>query len=124
MSLWEKILKKLFRHRKNARVITSIYENVLVICCQVTDKKRKEDIWDFSNWESKGIIGWTTVGNYKPFNPEEWRDPDERARAEKIWNSNMIFFGTVYGFSDGSYQLDLSDVLKIYFEDGQWLIIE
>lgn len=124
-NLWNKIKRLFGAKEENIGIVTSVYENALVICHQVRDKRRKEDIWDFSRWEKERIIGWTVIDNFKPFKAREWRDPDMRALAEKMWDNDMMFFGTVYGFSDGGYQLDLENALKILrMGNGEWLIIE
>lgn len=56
----EEILEQLFKLISPPKVINT-YKNAIVIQNAIDG-----DIWDFSLWETKGVIGWTIIDHWKP----------------------------------------------------------
>lgn len=86
--------------------IVKTYKNAIVI--QNAIDGDWGDIWDFSLWETKGVIGWTIIDHWKP-----------GERHEKP----VIMITDVYEYGDGSYGVDVDNRIDLGFQDGHWLII-
>ena len=86
--------------------IVKTYKNAIVI--QSAIDGYSGDIWDFSLWETKGVIGWTIIDHWEP-----------GERHEKP----AIMITDVYEYGDGSYGVDAENRIDLWFQDGNWLII-
>ena len=86
--------------------IVKTYKNAIVI--QSAIDGYSGDIWDFSLWETKGVIGWTIIDHWEP-----------GERHEKP----VIMITDVYEYGDGSYGVDAENRIDLWFQDGHWLII-
>lgn len=86
--------------------IVKTYKNAIVI--QNAIDGDWGDIWDFSLWETKGVIGWTIIDHWEP-----------GERHEKP----VIMITDVYEYGDGSYGVDVDNRIDLGFQDGHWLII-
>lgn len=86
--------------------IVKTYKNAIVIQSAIDGDWG--DIWDFSLWETKGVIGWTIIDHWEP-----------GERHEKP----VIMITDVYEYGDGSYGVDMENRIDLGFQDGHWLII-
>lgn len=86
--------------------IVKTYKNAIVIQSAIDGDWG--DIWDFSLWETKGVIGWTIIDHWEP-----------GERHEKP----VIMITDVYEYGDGSYGVDVENRIDLEFQDGYWLII-
>ena len=86
--------------------IVKTYKNAIVI--QNAIDGDYGDIWDFSLWETKGVIGWTIIDHWEP-----------GERHEKP----VIMITDVYEYGDGSYGVDAENRIDLWFQDGHWFII-
>ena len=86
--------------------IVKTYKNAIVIQSAIDGDWG--DIWDFSLWETKGVIGWTIIDHWEP-----------GERHEKP----VIMITDVYEYGDGSYGVDVENRIDIEFQVGHCLII-
>lgn len=86
--------------------IVKTYKNAIVI--QNAIDGDWGDIWDFSLWETKGVIGWTIIDHWEPGEKHE---------------KPVIMITDVYEYGDGSYGVDVENRIDLGFQDGYWLII-
>lgn len=86
--------------------IVKTYKNAIVI--QNAIDGDWGDIWDFSLWETKGVIGWTIIDHWKP-----------GERHEKP----VIMITDVYEYGDGSYGVDVENCIDLGFQDGHWYMV-
>lgn len=113
-----KFATQLFRMAKPVNT----YKDAIVI--QDTLEGDWGDIWDFSLWESKGIIGWTMIDHWGPFNPEDYEDPE---KAYQIYKEAMekpkIMITNVYEYEDGTYGINMENRTDLWFHDGLWYLV-
>ena len=100
----EEILEQLLKLISPPKVVKT-YKNAIVI--QNAIDGDYGDIWDFSLWETKGVIGWTII--------DHW-DPGERHEKP------VIMITDVYEYGDGSYGADVDNRIDLWFQDGHWYI--
>lgn len=86
------------------------------------------DIWDFSLWEDRGIIGWTIIDHWKPideyFDPSEYEDPEEAYQMYKeAMEKPKIIIADVYEYENGTYGIDMENRTNLWFQDGHWYTI-
>ena len=86
--------------------IVKTYKNAIVIQSAIDGDYG--DIWDFSLWETKGVIGWTIIDHWEP-----------GERHEKP----VIMITDVYEYGDGSYGVDVENRIDLEFQDGCWFMI-
>ena len=86
--------------------IVKTYKNAIVIQSAIDGDWG--DIWDFSLWETKGVIGWTIIDHWEPGEKHE---------------KPIIMITDVYEYGDGSYGADVENRIDLEFQDGYWLII-
>ena len=86
--------------------IVKTYKNAIVIQSAIDGDWG--DIWDFSLWETKGVIGWTIIDHWEP-----------GERHEKP----VIMITDVYEYENGTYGADVENRIDLWFQDGYWLII-
>ena len=86
------------------------------------------DIWDFSLWKDKGVIGWTMIDHWEPmennFDPTEYEEPEE---AYQLYLDTLkkpkIMIANVYEYDNGSYGIDMENRIDLWFQDGHWYMI-
>ena len=86
--------------------IVKTYKNAIVIQSAIDGDWG--DIWDFSLWETKGVIGWTIIDHWEP-----------GERHEKP----VIMITDVYEYGDGSYGVDAENRIDLEFQDGCWFMV-
>ena len=86
--------------------IVKTYKNAIVIQSAIDGDWG--DIWDFSLWETKGVIGWTIIDHWEP-----------GERHEKP----VIMITDVYEYGDGSYGVDVDNRIDLEFQDGCWYMV-
>ena len=86
--------------------IVNTYKNAIVI--QNAIDGDWGDIWDFSLWETKGVIGWTIIDHWQPM---------------EVHEKPTIMITNVYEYENGSYSADVENRIDLGFQDGHWLII-
>lgn len=86
------------------------------------------DIWDFSLWKDKGVIGWTMIDHWEPmennFDPTKYEEPEE---AYQLYLDTLkkpkIMIANVYEYDNGSYGIDMENRIDLWFQDGHWYLI-
>ena len=101
----EEILKEIFKLISPPKVVNT-YKNAIVI--QNAIDGDYGDIWDFSLWETKGVIGWTIIDHWKPMEKHE---------------KPVIMITDVYEYGDGSYGVDAENRIDLGFQDGCWFMV-
>lgn len=86
------------------------------------------DIWDFSLWETKGIIGWTMIDHWESiendFDPIEYEEPEEAYQLYlDIFKKPKIMIATVYEYENGNYGIDMKNRIDLWFQDGHWYMV-
>ena len=114
-SLWRRLFKKAPSQEEmleqllkliSPPKIVNTYKNAIVI--QNAIDGDWGDIWDFSLWETKGIIGWTIIDHWQPM---------------EVHEKPAIMITNVYEYENGSYEADVENRIDLEFQDGHWLII-
>ena len=101
----EEILEQLFKLISPPKVVKT-YKNAIVIQSAIDGDYG--DIWDFSLWETKGVIGWTIIDHWQPM---------------EVHEKPAIMIVDVYEYENGSYGADMENRIDLGFQDGHWLII-
>lgn len=101
----EEMLEQLLKLISPPKVVNT-YKNAIVI--QNAIDGDYGDIWDFSLWEAKGIIGWTIIDHWQPMEKHE---------------KPVIMITDVYEYENGSYGADVENRIDLWLQDGHWLII-
>ena len=86
--------------------IVKTYKNAIVIQSAIDGDWG--DIWDFSLWETKGVIGWTIIDHWEPGEKHE---------------KPVIMITDVYEYGDGSYGVDVENRIDLGFQDGCWFMV-
>ena len=85
--------------------VVNTYKNAIVI--QNAIDGDWGDIWDFSLWETKGVIGWTIIDHWQP---------------KEVHEKPVIMITDVYEYENGSYGADVENRIDLWFQDGSWYI--
>ena len=101
----EEMLEQLLKLISPPKIVNT-YKNAIVI--QNAIDGDWGDIWDFSLWETKGIIGWTIIDHWQPM---------------EVHEKPAIMIVDVYEYENGSYGADMENRIDLGFQDGHWLII-
>lgn len=106
--------------------IVNTYKNAIII--QNIIDGDWGDIWDFSLWENRGIIGWTMIDHWKPineyFDPNEYEDPEEAYQMyQETMKKPKIMIADVYEYKNGSYGINMKNRIDLWFQDGTWYLI-
>lgn len=121
----EEMLKQFLKLISPPKVVNT-YKDAIVI--QDMIEGDWGDIWDFSLWETKGIIGWTMIDHWEPmennFDPTEYEEPEE---AYQLYLDTLkkpkIMIATVYEYENGNYGIDMENRIDLWFQDGHWYMI-
>ena len=114
-SLWRRLFKKAPSQEEmleqllkliSPPKIVNTYKNAIVIQNAVNGDWG--DIWDFSLWETKGVIGWTIIDHWQPM---------------EVHEKPVVMITNVYEYENGSYEADMENRIDLGFQDGHWLII-
>ena len=101
----EEMLEQLLKLISPPKIVNT-YKNAIVI--QNAIDGDWGDIWDFSLWETKGVIGWTIIDHWQPM---------------EVHEKPAIMIVDVYEYENGSYGADMENRIDLGFQDGHWLII-
>ena len=114
-NLWRRLFKKApsqeemleqFLKLISPPKIVNTYKNAIVI--QNAIDGDWGDIWDFSLWETKGVIGWTII--------DHWESMEKHEKP-------VIMITDVYEYENDTYGADMENRIDLWFQDGYWLII-
>ena len=101
----EEMLEQLLKLISPPKIVNT-YKNAIVI--QNAIDGDWGDIWDFSLWETKGIIGWTIIDHWQPM---------------EVHEKPVIMITNVYEYENGSYGADVENRIDLWFEDGHWYMV-
>ena len=101
----EEMLEQLLKLISPPKIVNT-YKNAIVI--QNAIDGDWGDIWDFSLWETKGVIGWTIIDHWQPM---------------EVHEKPAIMIVDVYEYENDSYGADMENRIDLGFQDGHWLII-
>lgn len=101
----EEMLEQLLKLISPPKIVNT-YKNAIVI--QNAIDGDWGDIWDFSLWETKGVIGWTIIDHWQPM---------------EVHEKPTIMITNIYEYENGSYGADMENRIDLGFQDGHWLII-
>ena len=101
----EEILEQLLKLISPPKVVKT-YKNAIVI--QNAIDGDYGDIWDFSLWETKGVIGWTIIDHWQPMEKHE---------------KPVIMITDVHEYENGSYGADVENRIDLEFQDGHWYMV-
>lgn len=101
----EEMLEQLLKLISPPKIVNT-YKNAIVIQNAVDGDWG--DIWDFSLWETKGVIGWTIIDHWQPM---------------EVHEKLAIMITNVYEYENGSYEADIENRIDLWLQDGHWLII-
>ena len=101
----EEMLEQLLKLISPPKIVNT-YKNAIVI--QKAIDGDWGDIWDFSLWETKGIIGWTIIDHWQPM---------------EVHEKPNIMITNVYEYENGSYGADVEHRIDLGFQDGHWFIV-
>lgn len=114
-SLWRRLFKKTPSQEEmleqllkliSPPKIVNTYKNAIVI--QNAIDGDWGDIWDFSLWETKGVIGWTIIDHWQPM---------------EVHEKPVIMITNVYEYENGSYGADMENRIDLGFQDGHWFMV-
>lgn len=88
--------------------VVNTYKNAIVI--QDAIEGDWGDIWDFSLWEDRRVIGWTMVDHWS----SKYKEMIEKPR---------IMIADVYEYDNGSYGVDMESGIDLEFRDGHWYLV-
>ena len=101
----EEMLEQLLKLISPPKIVNT-YKNAIVIQNAVDGDWG--DIWDFSLWETKGVIGWTIIDHWQPM---------------EVHEKPTIMITDVYEYGDGSYGVDVENRIDLEFQDGYWYMV-
>lgn len=108
-------LKKLVR---DCRIITDIYEGYVLETFE--NSETEAVVWDFSLFDSMGIIGKKICGDFSEENirkimKENGQETEEVLnRIKQIMSKPMIYYGIVARYNDGSHEILQQDLVDYY----------
>lgn len=101
----EEVLEQLLKLISPPKIVKT-YKNAIVIQSAIDGDWG--DIWDFSLWETKGVIGWTIIDHWEPGEKHE---------------KPAIMITDVYEYENGSYGADVENRIDLWFQDGYWYMV-
>ena len=101
------------------RIITDVYEGYVLETFENSDTEAV--VWDFSLFDSMGIIGKKVYGDFREENirriiKEENCQETEIIldRIKKIMSKPMIYYGIVARYNDGSHEILQQELVDYY----------
>lgn len=110
------VLKKLIG---DIHIITGIYEGYILEMFENSDTEAL--VWDFSLFDSMGIIGKKIYGDFGEENirrvMKEENYPETEIildRVKKIMSKPLVYYGVVARYSDGSHEILEQELIDYY----------
>lgn len=109
------VLKKLVG---DCRIITDVYEGYVLETFE--NSETEAVVWDFSLFDSMGIIGKKIYGDFGEENirrimKENGQETEEVLnRIKQIMSKPMIYYGIVARYNDGSHEILQQDLVDYY----------
>lgn len=110
------VLKKLIG---DIHIITDIYEGYILEMFENSDTEAL--VWDFSLFDSMGIIGKKVYGDFGEENirriMKEENYPETEIildRVKKIMSKPLVYYGVVARYSDGSHEILERELIDYY----------
>lgn len=110
------VLKKLIG---DIRIITDMYEGYILEMFENSDTEAL--VWDFSLFDSMGIIGKKVYGDFREENirkimKEENHQETEIVldRIKKIMSKPLVYYGVVARYNDGSHEILERELIDYY----------
>lgn len=100
------------------RIITDIYEGYVLETFE--NSETEVVVWDFSLFDSMGIIGKKIYGDFSEENirkimKENGQEAEEVLnRIKQIMSKPMIYYGIVARYNDGSHEILQQDLVDYY----------
>lgn len=110
------VLKKLIG---DIHIITDIYEGYILEMFENSDTEAL--VWDFSLFDSMGIIGKKVYGDFGEENirrimkEENYQETEIILdRVKKILSKPLVYYGVVARYSDGSHEILEQELIDYY----------
>lgn len=110
------VLKKLIG---DIRIITDIYEGYILEMFENSDTEAL--VWDFSLFDSMGIIGKKVYGDFGEENirrimkEENYQETEiVLDRIKKIMSKPLVYYGIVARYNDGSHEILEQELIDYY----------
>lgn len=110
------VLKKLIG---DYRIITDIYEGYILEMFENSDTEAL--VWDFSLFDSMGIIGKKVYGDFGEENirrimkEENYQETEiVLDRIKKIMSKPLVYYGIVARYNDGSHEILEQELIDYY----------
>lgn len=110
------VLKKLIG---DIRIITDIYEGYILEMFENSDTEAL--VWDFSLFDSMGIIGKKVYGDFGEENirrimkEENYQETEiVLDRIKKIMSKPLVYYGVVARYNDGSHEILEQELIDYY----------
>ena len=115
------VLKKLVG---DCRIITDIYEGYILETFE--NSNTEAVVWDFSCFNSMGIIGKKIYGDFGEENIRKIIEEENYTEAEsilnkvkKIMSKPMIYYGVVARYNDGGHEVLQQELIDYYREEEE-----
>ncbi len=102
----------------DCRIITDVYEGYVLETFE--NSETEAIVWDFSLFDSMGIIGKKIYGDFSEENirrimKENGQETEEVLnRIKQIMSKPMIYYGIVARYNDGSHEILQQDLVDYY----------
>lgn len=102
----------------DCRIITDVYEGYVLETFE--NSNTEAVVWDFSLFDSMGIIGKKIYGDFSEENirkimKENGQEMEEVLnRIKQIMSKPMIYYGIVARYNDGSHEILQQDLVDYY----------
>nr|DAM06894.1 MAG TPA: hypothetical protein [Caudoviricetes sp.] len=103
----------------DCRIITDVYEGYVLETFE--NSNTEAVVWDFSLFDSMGIIGKKVYGDFseenirKVIKEENYQETEVILdRIKKIMSKPMIYYGIVARYNDGSHEILQQDLVDYY----------
>lgn len=110
------VLKKLIG---DVHIITDIYEGYILEMFENSDTKAL--VWDFSLFDSMGIIGKKVYGDFgeenirKVMKEENYQETEiVLDRIKRIISKPLVYYGVVARYNDGSHEILEQELIDYY----------
>ena len=110
------VLKKLIG---DYRIITDIYEGYILEMFENSDTEAL--VWDFSLFDSMGIIGKKVYGDFgeenirKVMKEENYQETEiVLDRIKRIISKPLVYYGVVARYNDGSHEILEQELIDYY----------
>lgn len=98
----------------DCRIITDVYEGYVLETFE--NSNTEAVVWDFSLFDSMGIIGKKIYGDFSEENIRRIGQETEEVlnRIKQIMSKPMIYYGIVARYNDGSHEILRQDLVDYY----------